>query len=95
MNLAGQLVINKAHFSQIGDSLKSVLNTKQSLSLLDRACASLDSLIAQGSTRDGQASVQLELENLRPGAADPGRSGRRPARGAVARARARLDQRTI
>lgn len=65
MNLAGQLVINKAHFSQIGDSLKSVLNTKQSLSLLDRACASLDSLIAQGSTRDGQASVQLELENLR------------------------------
>lgn len=65
MNLAGQLVINKAHFSQIGDSLKSVLNTKHSLSLLDRACGTLDSIVSQGSTREGQASFPAELENLR------------------------------
>jgi two-component system chemotaxis sensor kinase CheA len=65
MNLAGQLVINKAHFSQIGDSLKSVLNTKHSLSLLDRAYGTLDAMISPGSSREGQGAVGAELENLR------------------------------
>jgi len=65
MNLAGQLVINKAHFSQIGDSLKSVLNTKQSLGLLDRACGMLDSIVSHREAREGQGTVQAQLDNLR------------------------------
>lgn len=65
MNLAGQLVINKAHFSQIGDSLKSVLNTKQSLGLLDRAYGALDSIVSHGGAREGQGAVQTQLDNLR------------------------------
>ncbi len=44
MDLAGQLVINKAQFSQIGEKLKTTLSGKQSAQALHRALRELDKL---------------------------------------------------
>ncbi len=80
MNLAGQLVISKARFSQIGDSLKACVGGKQSLqtmnsvfSSLNRiASASIDAagektqLLAEFDAIRSQARrIQTELESIR------------------------------
>jgi two-component system chemotaxis sensor kinase CheA len=65
MNLAGQLVISKAHFVQIGDSLKSVLSSKHSLGTLDRICGALDSMVGGQRTREGESSIQADIDSLR------------------------------
>ncbi len=44
MNLAGQLVINKAQFSQIGERLKVALNGQQSAQSLNRALRELEKM---------------------------------------------------
>ena len=65
MDLAGQLVINKAQFSQIGGRLKAVVDCNQSVCALDKLSAELDKLGSGGTLRiDGQ-HVTAELESLR------------------------------
>ena len=66
MDLAGQLVINKAQFAQIGDSLKSVLQCKQSVQALNKVFAELDKIIGQCELRsDSQHSQATGLQLLR------------------------------
>lgn len=67
MNLAGQLVINKARFTQIGDSLKKAIIGKQSSQLLGNALDSLRKM-ASGAGEGRPSDVQAELEELRAGA---------------------------
>ncbi len=64
MNLAGQLVINKARFSQIGDNLKSVLGAKQSVQKLDRVFDSLNKMTAPQQPDTDKQHLQMELEEL-------------------------------
>ena len=64
MNLSGQLVINKARFLQIGDSLKGLLGNKQSIQALSRVCQTLDKM-AGGRAGPGKGKdLQAELEEL-------------------------------
>lgn len=63
MNLAGQLVINKARFARIGESLKGALSTRNTLDLLNRAASALEKIGAQKA--DGPAGLQAELEAIR------------------------------
>jgi two-component system chemotaxis sensor kinase CheA len=63
MDLAGQLVINKAQFGQIGDKLRSVLNCKQSLQALDRVTAEL-SKIENSELRIDAAHKNDDLQQL-------------------------------
>ncbi|HUT92428.1 MAG TPA: Hpt domain-containing protein [Thermoguttaceae bacterium] len=66
MDLAGQLVINKAQFAQIGDSLKSVLHCKQSVQALNKVFAELDKIGGQCELRsDAQHSQATGLQLLR------------------------------
>ena len=79
MDLAGQLVINKAQFAQIGDRLRTAMVYKQSQQALNRVSAELDRLGSQVVLRlDGEHSagvqeairshlrrIQNELEPLR------------------------------
>jgi two-component system chemotaxis sensor kinase CheA len=65
MNLSGQLVINKARFSQIGDSLKSLESGKQSMQVLNRICQSLEKMAAGDAVRGQHQDLQSELESLR------------------------------
>jgi two-component system chemotaxis sensor kinase CheA len=62
MNLAGQLVINKARFSQIGDNLKSLVGNKQSAATLDKVFSVLGKM-ANG--RNDESRLQAELALLR------------------------------
>ena len=65
MDLAGQLVINRAQFSQIGELLKAVADCNQAVNSLDKLSAELDNLGNRGSLRvDGQHLI-AELESLR------------------------------
>jgi len=65
MNLAGQLVINKARFAQIGNSLKAALTGKQSSQVLKNALVVLGRM-ADGEDGPGEeAALQAELKNLR------------------------------
>ena len=65
MDLAGQLVINKAQFVQIGDKLKTVLNCKQSARALNKLSAALDRMGGQVAQRlDGEHSAGM-LEGIR------------------------------
>jgi two-component system chemotaxis sensor kinase CheA len=65
MNLAGQLVINKARFSQIGDNLKSILANKQSSQLLDNTLRSLEKISDGGNHQSRQTDLQAEVDHLR------------------------------
>ncbi len=65
MDLAGQLVINQAQFSQIGDRLKAVVDCNQAVQALDKLCGALDRLGSGGTLRvDGQHPT-AELEAVR------------------------------
>ncbi len=65
MNLAGQLVINKARFSQIGDRLKGVLSGKQSSHVLGSVFGTLERM-SSGKTQHGdESSLRGELEYVR------------------------------
>jgi len=64
MNLAGELAINKARFSRIGDSLKVVLGNKQSVQALGRAFNTLDKMTVRTNAGDDSQCLQKELENL-------------------------------
>ena len=65
MDLAGQLVINKAQFSQIGERLKAVVDCNQAVRALDKLSGELDKLGSGGTLRiDGQ-HLTAELESVR------------------------------
>ena len=64
MNLAGQLVINKARFTQIGDSLKSVLGTRQSTQSVRNAFSVLDKM-ADAAMPTEKDQLQAALESMR------------------------------
>jgi two-component system, chemotaxis family, sensor kinase CheA len=65
MDLAGQLVINKAQFVQIGDKLRTVLACKHSEQALNKASTELDRMGSQIALRlDGEHSVAV-LEGIR------------------------------
>ncbi len=64
MNLAGQLVISKARFARISDSLKSVLSNRHTAQILDNACATLGK-IGGSDLRCDPAHLQIELETVR------------------------------
>ena len=65
MNLAGQLVINKARFTRIGDGLKTVLGAKQSSRVLGNVFSLLATMADGGSDQGRGLDAQVELENLR------------------------------
>lgn len=64
MNLSGQLVINKARFSQIGDSLRNALGNKQSTQALNRVCQALEKMAAGHAVRGQRQDLQAELKSL-------------------------------
>ena len=65
MDLAGQLVINKAQFVQIGDKFRSVLACKHSEQALNKVSAELDRMGSQIALRlDGEHSAAV-LEGIR------------------------------
>ena len=63
MNLAGQLVINKARFNRIGDNLKTLLSSRNPLQMLERISAALEAM--GQSNRLQSKDAQGELESLR------------------------------
>lgn len=65
MDLAGQLVINKAQFSQIGQRLKAVADCNRAVCGLDRLSGELDNLGSNGSLRIDGEHLAIELESVR------------------------------
>ena len=65
MNLAGQLVINKARFAQIGDRLKLAAGNGQSAQALGSAFAVLEKMSLGRQGADGEQHMRQELEYLR------------------------------
>jgi two-component system chemotaxis sensor kinase CheA len=65
MDLAGQLVINKAQFSQIGDKLKAVADCHQAVRALDKLSGELDKLGSGGTLRIDAQHLTVELESVR------------------------------
>jgi len=64
MNLAGQLVINKARFTRIGDQLKSALAARNSWQAMHNVLGILEK-IANSSAASGTTEAYVELEHLR------------------------------
>ncbi len=64
MNLAGQLVINKAQFSQIGEKLKATLSGKQSAQSLNRALGELDKMSGAGGLRVDGNHLQAQVQHF-------------------------------
>ena len=64
MNLAGQLVINKAQFSQIGEKLRATLSGKQSAQALDRAFRELDKMSDTRGRRIDKNHLQAQVQHL-------------------------------
>ena len=66
MNLAGQLVISKARFSQIGDSLKACVGGKQSLQTMNSVFSSLNRIASATVDASGEKSQLLaEFDAIR------------------------------
>ncbi len=63
MNLAGQLVLNKARFTRIGESLKGLLSARNPLQIFERISAALEA-ISQSSYREDK-EPHKELQALR------------------------------
>jgi len=64
MNLAGQLVINKAQFTQIGEKLKTTLSDKQLLHSLDRAFCELDKMSGGDRLRLDGNHLQTQVQHF-------------------------------
>jgi two-component system chemotaxis sensor kinase CheA len=60
MNLAGQLVINKARFEQIGDKLKKAISGRQTRNAMSNISAMLDKMC-----QTGEDGIQNDLEAVR------------------------------
>lgn len=60
MNLAGQLVINKARFSRLNDALKGVLSGKNPLQVLERISVALEALGQANGAETLDAHIQVE-----------------------------------
>lgn len=65
MNLAGQLVINKARFAQIADRLRGALGMKRSVDVLSTVTTVLESMSTAGQNADSPQALEAELELLR------------------------------
>ena len=65
MNLAGQLVINKARFTQIGDQLKAVASNNQSTQALGKVFTTLGKLSQERQDADTEQHMRQEIEYLR------------------------------
>lgn len=65
MDLAGQLVINKSQFSEIGEKLKAVAGCKQSAHALKKVSAELAKMGGHGVRRVDKQHVSAELELFR------------------------------
>jgi two-component system chemotaxis sensor kinase CheA len=65
MNLAGQLVINKARFAQIGEGLKETLVSKQTPQRLASAVNLSRKLLKDAQAIGGESKPSTELESLR------------------------------
>ncbi|MEA1950597.1 MAG: chemotaxis protein CheA [Planctomycetota bacterium] len=65
MNLAGQLVINKARFTQIGDQLKAVTSNNQSTQALGNAFTALKKLSQERQGAESEQHMREEIEYLR------------------------------
>ncbi len=65
MNLAGQLVINKARFSQIGDKLKDTLASRHSSQRTLNIMGTMLEKMADGQTGDSSSNLQAEVAGLR------------------------------
>lgn len=65
MNLAGQLVINKARFTQIGDGLKSSMPSKQTSQLLANASGMAARVLADTERAGGKHHDEIDIESLR------------------------------
>ncbi len=81
MGLAGQLVINRAQFSQIGDRLKAVADCNQAVHTLDKLSAELDKLGSRRTPHRRPTPHTGIGVSLRPGPADPQRPGAHSPRG--------------
>lgn len=64
MNLAGQLVISKARFSQIGERLRNAMVSKQALHMLGNVFGTLEKMTA-GQDASDKTDLQSELQYLR------------------------------
>ena len=62
MDLAGQLVINRAQFVQVGDKLRAALGSRRSVLALNRVSAELERMTGQMTARldSGHAAAMLE-----------------------------------
>ena len=65
MDLAGQLVINKAQFSQIGGRLKAVVDCNQAVRALDKLSRELGKLGSGDALRIDDQHFTAELESVR------------------------------
>jgi two-component system chemotaxis sensor kinase CheA len=65
MNLAGQLVINKARFTQIGDGLRGAMPSKQTPQLIENAVGSAARLMAETERTTAGGDAEFDLEHLR------------------------------
>lgn len=65
MNLAGQLVINKARFSRIGDRLRVIAGGNKSVRALGSASAALGKMTANRPIPRGEQALRRELEYFR------------------------------
>ena len=63
MNLAGQLVINKAQFLQIGERLKAALSGKQSVQALNRALGELNKM-SDGELRIDDRHIEARMQQF-------------------------------
>jgi len=62
MNLAGQLVISRARFAQIGDSIKGALGSKQSKRVFEDALVTLGRLAADDGDKGNRSPTELQAE---------------------------------
>ena len=66
MNLAGQLVISRARFSQIGESLKTSMGSKQSMQTMNSISGALNRIISSNpDSAADKTQLQTELETIR------------------------------
>jgi len=65
MNLAGQLVINKARFSQIGEGLKNLTSSKQASHSLSNVFGIVNQMSLELEENNGTRSRTVDLDSLR------------------------------